>query len=307
MGYNRDVKCLFLYNPSSGRGKIARKLGYIEKTLKKRYSQVDIHATTSAEDLEEQARRASAEYDAIVFSGGDGTINHVLSAVEGSDVPLGYLPGGTANDVARSLGIPRSVRGALKVITRGRIAGLDCMRINGERYAMYIAAAGAFTSATYETPQSTKRALGWIAYAIHALRKNMKLDVFPMHITCGERTVSTHGVLMFILNGRSVSRFLMNRHASMQDGVLELAIIKQAEKPGFFRKIGAFISIASLMVLGVKVKKRDIEILRGSRVSVETDERVVWDFDGEKGTEGNVLVEVLPRRVAFFVPKKKKI
>lgn len=301
------MKCLFLYNPNSGRGKIARKLSLIEKTLKKKYSEVDIRITTSALDLEEQARRGATEYDAIVFSGGDGTINNVLSAVEGSDVQLGYLPAGTANDVARSLGIPRNVRGALKIITKGRSERLDCMRINDAHYAMYIAAAGAFTSVTYETPQSTKRALGWLAYAVQGLRKNMKLDVFPMRITCGEKTVSTHGVLIFIMNGRSVAKFPVNRQASMQDGMLEMAVIKQAEKPSFIRRIGALFSIASLMLFGCKIKKRDIEFLRGDKIVVETDERVIWDYDGEKGTAGSVLVEVLPRRVKFFVPKNKKV
>ena len=301
------MKCLFLYNPNSGRGKISRRITLIEKTLKKSYSEVDIRVTTSALDLEEQARHGATEYDTIVFSGGDGTINNVLSAVQGSGVQLGYLPAGTANDVARSLGIPRSVRGALKVITKGRSEKLDCMRINGTHYAMYIAAAGAFTSVTYETPQSTKRALGWLAYAVQGLRKNMKLDVFPMRITCGERTVSTHGVLVFIMNGRSVASFPVNRRASMQDGVLEMAVVKQAEKPGLFRRIGALFSIASLMVFGCKIKKRDIEFLRGDKIVVETDERVIWDYDGEKGTPGNVAVEVLPRSVKFFVPKNKKV
>lgn len=300
------MKCLFLYNPNSGKGKIKKKLAYLEKRLKKRYSEVDIRITESAEDLERQVKEGASNYDAVIFSGGDGTFNHVLHGVGESDVQLGYLPSGTVNDVARSLGIPRSLKGALKVILKGNSARLDCMRI-GESYAMYIAAAGAFTSATYHTPQNRKRALGAFAYALEGLKNNMKLEVFPLKVTTGGRTVETDAVLIFILNGRSVAGFPINKHGSMKDGRLETVIIKQVKKPNALRRLGALFSVASLFVFGCKVRKKDVVALSGESVTIETAEGVVWDFDGEEGIRGSVTVEVVPRRVKLFVPKKKKV
>ncbi len=141
------MKALFLYNPSSGKGKIKRKLAYIEKRLKRKYESVDFVSTESKEDLTARVKEDAAHYDAVIFSGGDGTFNNVLSGAGESGVQLGYIPSGTINDVARSLKIPRSVKGALNVILKGRSEKLDCIKV-GSSYAMYIAAAGAFTSAS---------------------------------------------------------------------------------------------------------------------------------------------------------------
>ena len=301
------MKCLFLYNPKSGKGKIGKHIGYIRKRLEKKYDTVDIVPTASAEDLTERVRAGAEEYDAIIFSGGDGTFNNVLQGVGEKDVRLGYLPTGTANDVAHSLGITRSLRGALKVILKGHEDSVDCMRVNGDRYVMYVAAAGTLTHVTYETPQDHKRALGWFAYFFQGIRKNLKLEVFPMEGTCGEKTFSEDGVLIFIMNGRSIAGFPINKEASMQDGILEVAIIRQAKRPNLLQRIGAYFSLATLMVFGVRIKKKDIRFLHGDRVQISTKEHIVWDFDGEEGIKGDITVEVLPRRVHLFVPAKKKL
>lgn len=300
------MNCLFLYNPTSGKGKVAKKVDYIRKRLQAMFEQVEIVATESAEDLETRARDGAEKYDVILFSGGDGTFNNILQGIGSREVRLGYIPGGTTNDVARSLGIPRSVRGALNVIEAGHSAKLDCMRVN-DRYAMYVAAAGAFTRATYVTPQASKKKLGILAYAREGLRSEMNFKVFPLTIECDGRREEMSAVLVLVLNGRSVASFPINRRGSMCDGTLELAVIRQAERPGFFRRIGAYFSVASLFLFGVRVKKRDILFLRGEKITIGTGEDVVWDLDGEEGMKGNITVEALPQRMRLFVPKKKKI
>lgn len=301
------MRCLFLYNPNSGKGKISRKLDRIVNRLRLRYDEVTVCATKSGKDMEERARKGADFYDVIVFSGGDGTFHNVLQGIGDRDVQLGYIPSGTVNDVARSLGIPRGLKGALDVIVNGNAERLDCMRVNGVSYAMYIAAAGAFTGVTYGTPQEKKRKFGKAAYAVEGLKNEFDFQSFPVCAQCGGKIIKTQGVLIFIMNGRTVAGFPVNRQASMRDGVLETAVIKQAGRVGFFGKISACLSIAHLFLFGYKIKKRDIECLRGERVLIETREDVLWDFDGEKGCRGNVVIEVLPRRVKLFVPKNKKI
>ena len=301
------MKCLFLYNPNSGKGKIAKKLKYIEKKLSEKYETVDIVPTKNGADLEEQARKGAQEYDAIVFSGGDGTFNHVLQGVGESGVKLGYLPSGTVNDVAHSLSIPRKLKGALKVILKGNSEKLDCLRVNDTHYAMYVAAAGAFTSATYCTPQSEKKKFGKLAYAVHGLKKNMKFQVFPLKGECGGKAFESHGVLVLVMNGRRIAGFPVNKEASMQDGMLEVAIVKQVHRPNFFQRFQKYFSCVALLLFGVRIKRRDIEFLCGENVTVHTDENVVWDFDGEEGIRGDVHIEILRRRIELFVPKNKKI
>lgn len=301
------MKCLFLYNPESGKGKIKKKLDYIRKQLSKKYDCVDVMETQSGKDLEEKAKLGAENYDAVVFSGGDGTFNHVLQGVGESGVPVGYLPSGTVNDVARSLSIPRSVKGALRVILKGRSEKLDCMLVNGMHYCMYVTAAGAFTSATYLTPQTHKKRFGRMAYAVQALKKNMNFEVFPMRAVCGENTLETHGVLALVMNGRSIAGFPVNKSASMQDGVLELAIIKQVKKPSALQKFAKYFSLLALLLFGVRFHKKDFHFISGKEIEIYTDDTVVWDFDGEEGIRGDVKIEVLPNRVNLFVPKNKKL
>ena len=301
------MNCLFLYHPTSGRGKIVRKLGYIKKMLLTRYDSVDLVATESGEDMTRHARAAAGKYDAILFSGGDGTFNRVLQGVEDEDVHLGYLPGGTTNDVARSLGIPRSVKGALKVILAGHEAPLDVMRTGENTFAVYIAAAGAFTRAAYSAKVSSKKRFGMLAYAFEVLRHELRLRVFPLEIEGGGEKVKTHAVLILIMNGRSVAGMPVNRRGSMRDGQLEIAVIRQKERPGLFAKAGAFLSIAAFFLFHGAVRKKHIMLLRGSRFTVRTQGDVSWSFDGEKGTDGDLVIEAERGRMKLFVPRQKKL
>ncbi len=296
---------MFLYNPNSGRGKIKKKLHLIERTLKKKYDAVDIYATKSAEDVTEKIRESAERYDTIVFSGGDGTFNNVLQGMGENEVKLGYLPSGTANDVAHSLGIPKRVKGALKIITKGHTDKVDCMRV-GEHYAMYIAAAGAFTDVSYDTPQKKKRRLGWLAY-VFALPRYFNFKCHTIKVTCGEKSETVNAVLTFIINGRSVSGFFVNKRGSMQDGILEAVVIRGKDKLNFWKRLCLCFHIVHFFLFGYKSRKKYIEHFRGDKIEIQADEGLVWDFDGEKGTNGNITAEVLQRRVTMFVPKNKKI
>ncbi len=300
------MKCVFIYNPQSGRGKIAKKIEFIKRRLRTVYQEVNVCITQTAEQLEEKVYSYADEYDAIVFSGGDGTFNHVLHGLKGKRVQLGYIPSGTVNDIARSLKIPRSLNGALNVVLQGRSCALDCMRINGERYAMYIAAAGAFTSATYETPQAQKRALGMLAYAVRVVKKNMKLQIFPLTIEKEDLEVSSEAVLVLTMNGRSVAGFPINRDGRMTDGKIEVAVIRQVKKPNLFQRLDKFFSLASLFLFGCRVPKKDVYFISGEKFTFRTGEDVVWDFDGEEGVRGSVTIEACPRCVRLFVPKNNK-
>jgi len=210
----------------------------------------------------------------------------------------------TVNDAARSLGIPKSLKGALNVIVKGNAERVDCMRINGSHYAVYIAAAGAFTRVTYDTPQAEKRLLGKAAYAVEGL-KHSDFQPFPVTVCCDGEKTETIAALVFVLNGKFVAGFPVNEEASLKDGMLEVVIIRQAKRTNFARKIKTMCALAHLFLFGCKVRKKDVLLLRGRRVEIETEEGVLWDFDGEKGTRGRVEIEALPQRMKMFVGKNK--
>ncbi len=301
------MRCFFVYNPVSGRGRIAKRSGYIARKLREKYDEVVVYATKGAGDMERAVREAADKFDAIVFSGGDGSFNETVQAVGGMERPpeLGYIPGGTVNDIAHTLGIPKSVRRAVKVILKGENVLLDCMRVN-DRYAMYVVAAGAFTSATYTTPQSQKKQIGRIAYGIEGIRKNLRFDVFDVDVRGEGEAVKTDSVFVMLMNGRYVAGIKLNKNGSMRDGKIEAAIIRQKKDPDLFKKIRAFFALAHLFLFGYRVREKQIVRLQGAFFEIEAGENVVWNFDGEKGVSGSVKIEVLPKRINMIVPKGKK-
>lgn len=304
----KAVKCIFIYNPVSGKGKIAKKLSYIEKILKQKYSEVEIFATKAAGDMSRLAREHIHQTDAIIFSGGDGSFNELLQGVADCETmpELGYIPSGTVNDIARTLGIPRNIKKALKVIVDGRKEKLDCMKAN-DKYAMYVIAAGLFTRASYATDQKQKNDMGQIAYFIEGIRNEFNFDLFNLDISEGDKPQKTNCVLVSFMNSRSVAGFPINRSANLQDGKIEVAVVVEKQKSlGFWGKVKAVLSVFRLFLFGYRAKNKALLRLEGSEFEVNVGENVTWNFDGEKGGTGKLRIQVIPKRVNMLVPKKFK-
>lgn len=293
------VKCAFLYNPNSGKGKIAAKRKFIEGRLRALYGEVAAEETGSAAEMTARAAFWAERCDVLVFAGGDGTVNAVLQGVAGRDVTLGYLPAGTVNDAAGSLGIPKGLRGALDVLARGKTMQADCLKM-GKRYAFCIVAAGSVTRLTYDTPQRNKRRFGWFAYAAEFAKRIFRETPFHAEIDCGGARIEGDFALALILNGKKVARFSVNRGASMRDGLCEVALVRHAG--GARERWGARIAILRLLLFGMRGGGKRVVRLRGREVGVRKTNSVLWDFDGERGTEGDIEARVLPGAVRIFVP-----
>lgn len=303
------MKCIFMYNPVSGKGRIKRKLKYIKKKLGEKYDEVDVYETKAVGDMTVKARDAALKYDAIVFAGGDGSFNEVLQGVvtSGATPELGYIPGGTVNDIGHALKISKNIKKALKVILNGRTEKLDVIKSN-DKYAMYVVAAGAFTSASYTTPQISKNQIGRLAYGFEALKKNLKFDVFTIEVDNGEKVVKTESVLVLVMNGRYVAGLPVNKWSSFNDGKLEVVLVKQRKNPRIIDKIGAYFSLIKLFLFGNKFTIKEKQLIRidGSKFKITVDDSVVWNFDGEKGNNGAVGIEVLNKKINMIVPKGMK-
>lgn len=303
------MKCIFLYNPHGGRGNIAKKLPLIIKYLRRKYDTVDVYASRAPKDFTIRVREFAADYDCIVFAGGDGTFNEILQGIGPMEDPplLGYIPGGTVNDVAHSLGIPRmSLRRALRTVLNGRPERLDCMLVNGTHYAMYSVSAGAFTSASYTTPQKTKRNLGALAYGLEGVRKNLLFRVFPIRAVTSTAELNSECVFAMAINGKCVAGLRMNPGGSMQDEQFEGVVIRQKKSPTLLNRLHALLTVAKLFVFGYRFKQNNIEHFPSKTIRFEVPDDVVWNFDGERGVCGNVEVTIVPKQVPLIVPKKAR-
>ena len=301
------MNCIFMYNPVSGKGKIGKKLDFIVKELKEKYDEVNVFATKKAGDMREMASLAIGRYDAIVFAGGDGSFNEVLQGIaDKENLPeLGYIPTGTANDIAHTLKIPKNVKKALKIVKTGRNEMLDCMKVN-DGYAMYVVAAGAFTSATYETPQASKNQIGKIAYFVEGAKNNLNLEVFDVAFDGDSHVNREESVFISFMNSRYVAGFKVNRLASLQDGKIEGAVIRRKKNCNFFQKLGALLSVAKMFVFGWRAKDKQTTCFECAHFVVDVPDDVVWNFDGEKGVCGKIKISVVPKKINMIVPQKLK-
>ena len=301
------MNCIFIYNPVGGKGKIAGKKEYIVSELKEKFDEVDVYATQCAGDMTRVARESVGKYDAIIFAGGDGSFNELLQGIADFDeLPiLGYIPSGTVNDVAHTLGIPTNLKKALKTIKTGVVEKIDCMKVD-KHYAIYVVAAGAFTSATYNAPQIEKNHVGRIAYGLEGVRHNLKFQAFD--VTCQGETESfttSECVLITFMNSKYVGGFKMNKRANVQDGKIEVAIVQRnKQKQNFLKKISAYLAIAGLFLFGYHARLRNTTRMSGSAFDVTVDDGVTWNIDGEKGETGRIHIEVVPSKVKIIVPTK---
>lgn len=296
------MKCLFMYNPNSGKGRIVKYLDYIEKKLKEKYSVVEIYQTISSEDTIRAANEACGKYDALIFSGGDGTFNDVITGVSSNENRpiLGYLPSGTVNDIARNLKISRNVKRALDNVLYGDILYHDVGMIN-DKYFMYVVAAGTFTEVSYRTDQRIKRKLGKLAYVVDGMKDILNPVFTNVKIEADGKEFSDVASLVLILNSKSVGGIAVNKYGHLNDGYFDIVLVKK----GFFKGV---YNIFKLFTFGVsrRKKRRYLLSLRGSNIKVYVSDDVVWTLDGEKGPNGNIEIQNLHKHLRIFIPKTKK-
>ncbi len=296
------MKCIFLYNPTSGKGKIKKRITYIEETLRKKYSVVDVYETTSAEDLIKTSKEACNNYDAIIFSGGDGTFNDVACGV--SMMPnrpvLGYIPSGTVNDIARNLKIPRNIKKALKIITDGYKTNHDVGRIN-DGYFIYVASIGTFTDVSYRTKQTMKRIYGRLAYAFDGLKQIANPSLSKIKLIMEETEVELDSPLLLIMNSITIAGIPLNRGGHLNDGSFDVMIVKKGIHKGVINILRLFLH----GLFRLKPSKKLVDYYKASKIVVEVDDDLIWSVDGEAGPKGRVVIENIHNHIQVYVPENK--
>lgn len=166
-----EKRILLIINPVSGRREILNKLSQIIDKFCKNGCLPTVAFTQKRGDAHRLAQTCPPDYDAVVCAGGDGTLNEVIGGLMagGVNLPLGYLPVGTTNDLANSLGIPKNVLSAVDLILNSTPVLLDIGSFSG-RYFNYVASFGAFTEASYNAPQEVKNILGHAAYILEGIK-----------------------------------------------------------------------------------------------------------------------------------------
>ena len=274
-------KLLLVINPVTAKAALSPALIDVMDCFEKGGYEVTVHVTQYKNDTQDTVKRIGAQFDTVVCAGGDGTLNETVAAILtlGRKPGIGYLPAGTTNDFAVSWGIPRKPLDAAARIVSGEPRPADVNTFCGRPY-MYVAAFGAFTEASYSTPQSMKQSLGWSAYIIEGLKSVP--NIRPLHMKLRHDGGEEEGNYLYgmVSNTRRVGGFdlRLKEDISLSDGLMELILIRQPDNPADNAKmLGA--------VLMQDTSSEYITFVHTSRLTFEADEPVAWTVDGENGGE----------------------
>lgn len=279
---------LFIMNPCSGQKRANRFLPEILSTFNEAGYDVLVHMTAGPGDGDKTVRRIGAGMDAVVCCGGDGTFNDVVSGLlhSGLDVPVGYIPAGTTNDFANSLKLPTDVMEATRAIVDGTPVAYDAGKF-GDRYFSYVASFGAFTRASYATPQNIKNALGHTAYVLEGIQELSQLRKEHVRMDIGGRIVEDDFLFGAISNSTSVGGILTldPSQVDMRDGLLEVLLVRAPRNLGELTEC----------IQALKSQKYNCEMITfcsAPRVTVYSDPDMPWTLDGEREEgHGEVVVE----------------
>lgn len=272
-------KLLFIYNPFAGKGVIRNKLSYIIETFCNADYEVTVHATRKRNDATEIVAKFGSEYDIVACSGGDGTLNEVATGIMRCEKkpPCGYIPTGTTNDCATSLGIPKNMVEAAKTIAEGSLFPYDLGKMNDD-YFIYVAAFGAFTDVSYATNQSVKNIFGRLAYILEGVKRIPNLQTYHYKVYYDDQEIDGDFLYGMVSNSNSVGGFkgLNGPDVSLNDGLFEVTLIKPPRNA-----IDLQLIINAL--LSEDRTSSHIITFHASHVKFVSDEMVPWTMDGEFG------------------------
>ncbi|MGI6070427.1 MAG: diacylglycerol/lipid kinase family protein [Blautia sp.] len=294
-------RMMFILNPRAGKGLIKNKLLEIIDIFVKADYEVMVRPTQKAQDAYEQVVRYIDQVDMIVCSGGDGTLDEVVTGLVDSklDKPIGYIPAGSTNDFANSLFIPKNMIKAARAIVDGELYRCDVGRLNDNTFA-YIAAFGLFTDVAYETDQDLKNILGHVAYMLEGMKR--LFDVKSYFITVEKEDgeiLEGDFIYGMVTNSRSVGGFknLTGKNVDMDDGYFEVTLIHRPKNPLELQEIMTSILMA-------EDNTGLIDTFKARTLVMHASEPVTWTLDGEYGGEHqDARIENLHQAMQIYVEK----
>lgn len=294
-------KILFIYNPKAGKARIRSNLLDIIDIFTKADYEVTAYPTQSKGDGKKAVmERKMGYYDLVVCSGGDGTLDEVVTGMMQCErrIPVGYVPAGSTNDFANSLHIPRDMIRAAEAIIEGKTFNCDIGGFNDD-FFVYIAAFGLFTDVSYETPQDIKNVLGHMAYILEGMRRLPGVRSCRMKVESDELTVEAEFLFGMITNSTSVGGFkrITGKYVQLDDGEFEVVLIKKPASP-------MELNLVMAALINRNVNTDCMYCFKTSFLKITSGEEVAWTLDGEfGGRHKEVEIRNLKQALAIRVPE----
>ncbi len=290
---------LFILNPQAGQRKANRYLPEILRMFIEYGYRCETYVTGAAGEATQYLSRYEGKPDLVVCAGGDGTLNETISGLMQAklDCPLGYIPCGTTNDYASSIGLSGYVLQAASDIMTGKAQSIDIGTFNGRRF-VYTATCGAFAKASYSTPQAAKNVLGHVAYILEGMRDLTAIRPIHMRVAANDVVLEDDFIFCSITNSTSVGGILKlnTQLVALNDGKFEVTLVRNPTTPA---------QLSSILVgLTTQDVPNDmIHFFSASSIRVECDRPVEWTLDGEREPETNVVqLDNLHSVVRIMIP-----
>ena len=288
---------LLIVNPVAGMKKTAKHLAEIIDVFNRADYDVHVYITEIGRGASHAVKTQGMDKDLIVCCGGDGTLNETISGMieKGLKVPLGYIPAGSTNDFANSLGLSGDLVAAAKQVVKGKPHLYDVGKF-GDRYFAYVASFGAFTKVSYSAHQNVKNMLGHVAYLLEGVQEFSSIKNTHLRVETDQGVWEDDYLFGAVCNSTSIGGVLtLNpKLVNMGDGLFELILIRAPKH----------IQELSDCVLALKNQTYDCGMVtfRSAKwVSVTSDSGLLWSLDGEKAEgEKSILIENLHHRITLI-------
>ena len=273
-------RMFFIYNPKAGKAKIREYLVDILDVFANAEYEVTVYPTRFPGDAKNAVKNVDkSAYDLIVCCGGDGTLDDVVTGMLQCEerLKVGYIPAGSTNDFARSLGISNNMVEAAEVVVGGKTFSCDVGEFNEEGF-VYIAAFGAFTEVSYATDQGLKNAIGHMAYILEGAKSISSLSSYQMKVECKGEIMEGDYIFGMVTNSTSVGGFknITGPDVALNDGEFEVTLVRRPTN---------LIELNNILVALV-TRKMDAPCMRKLKtdeIRFISEEEVKWTLDGEFG------------------------
>ena len=277
-----EKKLLLVMNPYAGQRRANKSMPEIIRAILDAGYRCETYITAGPADATRYVAQCAAEFDRIVCIGGDGTLNETIAGLVegGATCPVGYIPAGTTNDYASSLGIPSEILEAAADAVDGTPCYFDLGSFNGRQF-IYTASCGAFARTSYTTSQTAKNILGHLAYVLEGMRDIPSLKPIHLKVSCDDRKLEDDYIFCAVTNSLSVGGILKLRPdmVRLNDGMFEVMLVKYPTQPMHLTKI--------LMALrSSDLPSEMIEFFTADRLTIEAADDIEWTLDGERGESG---------------------
>lgn len=286
-------------NPHAGKQTILRELSHVQSALMQGGEEVSVKMTETREQADHAIQQAIlSRPDVLVCCGGDGTLSETINQMINHKawIPLGYIPAGTTNDFANSLGIPKEPVKAAELIARGRPKPLDVGRF-GYKYFIYVASFGAFTQSSYSTSQNLKNTLGHLAYVIEGIKELPTLKSYHVRVETAEgRVYEDEYVFGSLSNSTSFGGIvkLDSDKVDLSDGKFELTLVKMPRNLLELNRV-------LLSLMSGKFDEGLITFVSTPKAVFTCEEPMPWSLDGEYAAGGTrVEVEAVSGKLKMF-------